>query len=102
QKNILLMKDVRLDLKHSSLENATARLDLDSKQIQGQIPMAVLHIEDVLSEASGIAILSADLNGTLEKPSATFHGYSPDLRIGETQIDSAEVRGRLENDNVFL
>jgi autotransporter translocation and assembly factor TamB len=100
--NVVVLENVRADLKQSTLKNATARVDLRSRQIEGQITEVLLHIEDVASEASGVATLSAELSGSLDKPAASFRGSSAGLKIGETQIDSAQVEGRLENDIVVL
>jgi autotransporter translocation and assembly factor TamB len=102
QNNVVLLKNIRADLKHSTLDNATARVDLNSRRIEGQIPEVLLHIEDVASEASGVATLSAEVNGLIDKPAASFRGSSSGLMIGETHIDSAQVEGHLEDDIVVL
>jgi outer membrane protein assembly factor BamA/autotransporter translocation and assembly factor TamB len=97
QNNIVLAENIHADLKQSTLESASLRLDLQSKSMQAQIPQIMLHVEDVLSQASGIATMSADLSGTLDSPAAAFQGASAGLDYGGTHIDSAEVAGRLED-----
>ena len=97
QNNIVLLENVHADLKQSTLDSASLRLDLQSRRMQGELPQILLHVEDVLPEASGLATISADLSGTVDNPAAAFQGASAGLNYGGTHIDSAEVAGRLED-----
>jgi autotransporter translocation and assembly factor TamB len=54
-----------------------------------------LHVEDVLSQGSGIATISADLSGAIDKLAAAFQGASDGVNYEGTHIDSAEVAGVL-------
>jgi len=102
QNNIVRLEKVHADLKHSTLDGASLRLDLQSKRIQGDLPQIMLHVEDVLAEASGLAAISAGVSGTVDNPAAEFQAVSAGLNYGGTHIDSAEVGGRLENKIVTL
>ena len=83
-------------MKQSTLDSASLRLDLQSKRMQGDLPQILLHVEDVLPEASGLATISAaELD--VDNPAAAFQGASAGLNYGGTHIDSAEVAGRLED-----
>jgi len=99
---VISVTDIRAGMKRSGFENAFITINLNTKQVQGQIPNIDIHIEDLASGAKGTATGSAMLGGSIDHPSAEFSAYSAGLDYGGTHIDSASIAGQFANDMVTL
>jgi hypothetical protein len=96
--NLLTVRDIRARSKGSDVSDVTFQVNLVSRRIRGRVPQVRIALGDLAPDVMGTANLAADINGTIDRPTASFMGSSTGIDIGSTHIDNVLLDGTLAND----
>lgn len=100
--NVLSVAGITAVLKRTRLENAFARVDLNSRQVAAEIPATTVFVDDITPQAAGRVVVSAMASGTIENPAAQLTAESDGLDVGGTHIDTVSLSADYLDDVVTL
>ena len=96
--NILTVRDIHARSKGSDASDVTFQVNLVSRRIRGRVPQVRIALRDLAPDVIGTANLAADIDGTIDRPTASFTGSSTGIDFGSTHIDNVQLDGTLGND----
>ncbi|HVQ64939.1 MAG TPA: AsmA-like C-terminal region-containing protein, partial [Terriglobia bacterium] len=96
--NVLTVRDIHARSKGSDASDVTFQVNLASRRIRGRVPQVRIALGDLAPDVMGTANLTADIDGTIDRPTASFKGSSTGIDIGSTHIDDVRLDGSLAND----
>ena len=100
--NVLTLGDIHAASKGSILSEANLQVNLTEKSILGKVSNIRIDLSDFVAESSGALSLTADIEGTIDRPVASFRGSSGAVDIRGTHIDDIALEGTFVKDVLLL
>jgi outer membrane protein assembly factor BamA/autotransporter translocation and assembly factor TamB len=100
--SVLTVQEVQAHSTASTVSGAKLQMNVTDKRIRGEIPRIQIDLRDVAPDMAGTLSLSADIDGTIDQPAASFMGNSDGVDIGATHIDRIGLEGKFERNSLFV
>ena len=98
--NIVTLEEIQAESKRSHLSGGTVQLNVTNRRIHGDVPQIQANLNDFAPQVQGVVDLTANIDGSLEQPAASFRGSSAGIDVGGTHIDNVSLDGNFANNSL--